>query len=79
MQNQALKGAALVVVAMALYVQNDVATKLLTERFDAFQVMMVRGVIGAASLFVVLRLTRTRYRWRHALSPAVVGRSACDG
>ncbi|WP_313192306.1 DMT family transporter [Shinella zoogloeoides] len=79
MQNQALKGAALVVVAMALYVQNDVATKLLTERLDAFQVMMVRGVIGGASLFVVLRLTRTTYSWRHALSPAVIVRSACDG
>ncbi|RVE85145.1 DMT family transporter [Sinorhizobium meliloti] len=79
MQNQALKGAALVVLAMTLYIQNDVATKLLTERFDTLQVMMVRGVIGAASLLVLLRFTGTTYSWKHALMPAVMIRSACDG
>lgn len=79
MQNPALKGAVLVVIAMTLYIQNDVATKLLTERFDALQVMMVRGMIGVASLLVLLRLTGTTYSWKHALTPAVVIRSACDG
>lgn len=79
MRNQALKGATLVVVAMTLYIQNDVATKLLTERFDTLQVMMVRGVIGAASLLVLLRLTGTTYSWKHALTPSVMVRSACDG
>lgn len=40
---------------------------------------MVRGVIGAASLLVLLRLSGTTYSWRHALMPAVIIRSACDG
>lgn len=72
------KGAGLVTFAMILFVQNDVATKLLTERVATLQVMIVRGAIGGAALYAILQLTRSPYRWRHAITPPVVLRSLCD-
>ncbi len=72
------KGAALVTCAMVLFVQNDVATKLLTERLATLQVMIARGAIGAVALYAILRLTRAPYRWRQAVTIPVALRSLCD-
>lgn len=76
--SQTVKGALLVCAAMTMFVQNDVATKLLTERFPALQVMTVRGVIGGMVLFLFLRMTGAAIPWRHALKAPVLARSACD-
>lgn len=72
------KGALLVCAAMTMFVQNDVVTKLLMERFPALQVMTVRGLIGASVLVVFLRVTGAPVPWRRALNGAVLARSACD-
>lgn len=78
MRTQGIKGAVLVTVAMALFVQNDVATKLLTERFATPQVMILRGIVGCIVLLVALRMTGARYSWRQALHPSLLARSTCD-
>ncbi len=72
------KGALLVCAAMTMFVLNDVATKLLMQRFSALQVMTVRGMIGGAVLLLFLRMTGATIQWRHALKAPVLARSACD-
>ena len=73
-----LKGALLVCAAMTMFVQNDVATKLLMERFPAVQVITVRGMIGGMVLLFFLRMSGAVIPWRYALKAPVLTRSACD-
>lgn len=76
--SETLKAAFLVCAAVTMFVQNDVVTKLMAERFPAVQVMTVRGLIGGAMLLAFLRLTGGPLPWRHALNGRALARAACD-
>ncbi len=65
-QNNNIRAAVLIMLAMSMITTNDAIVKHLTQAFGVGQIMFIRGILVCAIFSVVLTLTKTPIFSRHA-------------
>lgn len=72
------RGIVAVCLAMALFAANDATFKILAERLDPGQLMVLRGCVGGAILLGFALLMGNGRQLLMAVRPAVLLRASCD-
>ncbi len=73
------RGVIALVGAMAIYLLSDVLAKLVTDRVETAEMMVVRGLAAALATLIMLVASGQHRRMRLALTPLILLRSLLDG